>query len=164
MTKAFRITKDTTDTIRKVGERLKRAESVLKVGILKDKGGKPKRADKGQPASTTLAQVASFHEFGLGVPRRSFLHDTIEEERRQIKRALENGVELASQDLSFDYEKHLKKLGVYMKGQIQRRISSGIAPPLDERTIKRKGSATPLIDTGQLRSAIHFKVERKGAA
>src|SRR5690606_15753996 len=42
MTKAFRITKDTTDTIRKVAERLKRAESVLKVGILEDKGGKPK--------------------------------------------------------------------------------------------------------------------------
>ena len=36
---------------------------------------------------------------------------------------------------------------------------AGIAPPLKPATIARKGSSTPLINTGQLRSAITWRVE-----
>ena len=51
-------------------------------------------------------------------------------------------------------------LGQKYVGQIQARISAGIPPPLAESTIARKGSSVPLIDTGQLRSAVTYEVRR----
>jgi len=53
----------------------------------------------------------------------------------------------------------LTRFGLRYVGLIQQRISSGIAPPNSPVTVARKGSATPLIDTGQLRSSIRSKVE-----
>jgi hypothetical protein len=46
-------------------------------------------------------------------------------------------------------------------GWMKARIAEGIPPPLAEATIARKGGGktTPLINTGQLRNSIGYKVE-----
>jgi hypothetical protein len=36
----------------------------------------------------TVAQVASYHEFGLGVPRRSFIRDYVDQDAEQIRQRL----------------------------------------------------------------------------
>ena len=56
----------------------------------------------------------------------------------------------------------LELLGQQCVGQIQERISEGIDPPNAPSTIRQKGSSTPLIDTGALRSAVNYRVNPGG--
>lgn len=122
-----------------------------------------------QGTSLTVAQLATIHEFGkvihhpkLGrdtvIPERSFLRATVDQYRDAIARRqvlLTQGYVLGKFDLSGAME----LLGQYVVGLIKQRIANGIAPPNSPWTIARKGSSKPLIDTGQLRNSITYKVE-----
>jgi hypothetical protein len=106
----------------------------------------------------TVAEVAEINEFGLGVPRRSFITDwadeyqaTHESNLRKMGTALVKG-RIAS------VEQGLAQLAVLYVGLIQTRISAGIGEPNAESTVKRKGSSRQLVRYGQLRSAIRGKV------
>ena len=107
----------------------------------------------------SLLEVAVVHEFGGGrVPQRSFIRATIDARRSDIEAELANlarGV-VGGQ---IDARQALELLGAKVAGWCQARIASGIAPALKAATIKRKGSSKPLINTGQLRSAITWRVE-----
>ncbi len=127
---------------------------VLKVGILSEDGAK----EHGE--GLTVAEVGAFHEFGLGNnPERSFIRGWVDENqqkattflREQCEKSVKSGqgIELA-----------LERLGLYCQSGIQQRMSDGIPPPLTKQTIARKGSSTPLIDTGQLRSSISYSVDK----
>lgn len=52
----------------------------------------------------------------------------------------------------------LDRFGLWAVGEIQQRIADGIPPPNAQSTVDRKGSSTPLIETGQLRASIKHKV------
>lgn len=125
----------------------------LRVGILEEKGSEKA---EGSP-DVTVADVATFNEFGLGVPERSFIRrwydDQLEENKRKF-RALQARVLRGeiTQELAF------KQLGLVFVGDIQKRISGGIPPENAESTVERKGSSVPLIDKGQLRSSVSFEV------
>ena len=54
----------------------------------------------------------------------------------------------------------LEQFGAWSKGEIQARIARGVPPPNAASTVKRKGSSTPLIDTGILRSSIDYEVRK----
>lgn len=133
----------------------------LTVGIHEADGAEAKDGDDGGDA--TLIDVAIVHEFGYeegGIPRRSFIRDWVDEsaaehaeQERKIARAVVAG--------KLDVEQGLKRLGVLRQAEVQKRISEGIEPPLAQATIDRKGSSTPLINTGQLRGAISHKVTVK---
>lgn len=119
-----------------------------------------KDAEKQHPgAKMTIAQLAEIHELGLGVPERSFLRAWLE--------ANEAGVEADMRQATkkillgkLTPEQAAKLLGARWVGQLQVWIAAGnVQPPLAESTKARKGSDVPLIDTGQLRSAISFLVE-----
>lgn len=106
----------------------------------------------------TLSALASIHEFGLGVPQRSFLRGTVDEYRGAIQqRAALLGRAVALGLLTTQIA--LELLGEYVVGLIKQRIADGIMPPLAESTIRRKGSSTPLIDGGHLRGAITHRIE-----
>ena len=59
---------------------------------------------------------------------------------------------------SFDVA--LGRIGLKIRDEIKERIRSGIEPGLAEATKDRKGSSTPLIDTGQLISSITWELRR----
>lgn len=111
---------------------------------------------------TSVVDVASWHEFGKGHnPQRSFIRAWFDENsaanknfvRQQAKQQLQGRQTM---------QRSLELLGLRAVGGMQKRIASGrIKPPLSEATIRRKGSSVPLVDTGQLRSSIASKVERK---
>ena len=105
----------------------------------------------------TVAQVAACHEFGLGVPERSFLRGWLEEEQEKVQRLLQK---VLSQIMKgeIDAETGLERAGAMFVGWIQVRIANRIDPPLAPATIKRKRSDVPLIDTGVLRSSITYRV------
>ena len=107
----------------------------------------------------SVAEVGEFHEFGTkNIPRRSFIRDWADENSDK-HRAMLRTIGQAIIQGKYSVEVGLARFGARAVGEIQRRMAAGISPPLKESTIKRKGSSVPLIDTGQLRSSIAFKVE-----
>lgn len=103
----------------------------------------------------TVGEVASQHEFGLGVPERSWLRGWFDENIDRIHEDLRKVTQKILK-LELTKEQALQLLGVKYVAEIQKRIVAGIEPPNAPSTIKAKGSSTPLIDTGQLKSAITF--------
>lgn len=132
----------------------------VKVGVLQDRAGEAKRArDESDVEGLTILEVATAHEFGTDtIPARSFIRGTVDE---QIAEISETQRKLAIAVLSGKLEigRALAQLGANVEGRIKKRIARGINPPLDARTIARKGSSKPLVDTGQLRSSITWEVE-----
>lgn len=130
--------------------------ATVRVGIQGQKAEEAKTNGKG----LTVADVGSFHEFGLGNnPRRSFIADFVDENIGRLETRL---VRLCKKIVSgkMDLVTALNQFGVAAQGEIQERIARGIPPPLAEATLKKKGEAksTPLIDTGQLRSSVTYEV------
>lgn len=126
----------------------------VEVGVLGDAAAETHRGAQ----SVTLADVASWNEFGLGhVPERSFLRAWFDgatrENRATLKRAAEH-VTARRMELA----RALELCGVKFQAEVQKRISQGVPPPNAPVTIERKGSAIPLIDKGQLVQGITFRV------
>lgn len=131
------------------------AGRVVRVGVLDDA---PKREGDGGTGSQSLLEVAAQHEFGAGrIPQRSFIRGTVEAKGAEIA---DLQVSLAGRVLKgkLDPDQALEQLGAKVVGMVQTRIAAGIAPALHPDTIEKKGSSTPLIDTGQLRSSITYRV------
>jgi hypothetical protein len=123
----------------------------LSVGI---QGRQATEAHK-QTEGLTVAALGAIHEFGLGVPERSWLRAWFDENQGEIAEDLRKagrGILLGR----FTRERILEILGLKYAGQIQARIASNIPPALAPSTVARKGSSVALIDTGQLRSAITY--------
>jgi len=126
----------------------------LSVGIHAKDG--QKTYPVGSPLS--VLQIAVIHEFGLGVPERSFIRAYFtENEPRLLKMVSAVAKEVAKG--TYSEKVGLERLGQQIVAEIQVRISQRIPPPLAQSTIDRKGSDVPLIDTGQLRSSITYKVD-----
>lgn len=106
----------------------------------------------------TVGDIATWNEFGTRtIPARSFIRAFVDEKQDEI-RATAKGLLLQVVRGKLTKEQALDQLGLWLQGQIQRRMAEGIPPPNAEATIEKKGSSTPLIDTGALRSAVTFKV------
>lgn len=129
-------------------------DNVLTVGIHEAEGSEEKETSDGEAEPATLAEIASFHEFGLGVPRRSFIADWADENRAAHEAQLRAVARAVVKGTVPSVEVGLARLGSLFVGQVQKRIADGIDPPLEESTVKAKGSSKPLISTGQLRTAI----------
>lgn len=146
----------------------------VRVGVLDDGAKRDKRpraaqskkarvrakaAAQSRAQRLSLLEVAAVHEFGAGhVPARSFIRATIDEKRSEIER-LQEQLAVKVVEGKITPEDALGLVGAKVAAWCQARIAAGIAPPLKPATIARKGSSTPLINTGQLRSAITWRVE-----
>ena len=130
--------------------------------------------ERGQGEPVTTAQIGSFHEFGTldryedsspaggggqGVPQRSFLRSTMDDNRTKYSGMISKVVGRAI-DGSMSIDRGLGLVGAKASADVQRKIQSNIPPPLTQTTIDRKKSSTALIDTGQLVQAISWQVSR----
>ena len=149
---------------------MRRLKKDLQVGVIGSKAAKPHGAKaakrpKGEepesetaPAPTiTTADIALWHELGLGVPQRSWLRAWFDGNTRKLIRKAQESFKKKGVNA-----KGLNLLGLWIVGEIQQRIADGIRPSNAESTIARKGSSKPLIDTGQFRTSItHRLVDRE---
>ncbi len=127
------------------------------VGVFAEVGALPHTGADG----LTVAGVAAVHEFGTAdgrIPERSFLRATFDANNSRYagmaKRIAARVVD------GEDPEGLLTALGLTIAGDVQERIAAGIEPTLAPATVARKGSSTPLIDTGRLRQSISSRVRR----
>lgn len=130
----------------------------VKVGVLGE-------AVHDGPKPISMVELAAVHEFGspsIGVPERSFIRAGLKDDRDGMVRLLNDAARgIVAGTMSV--ETGLGRLGLWAQNAIKRKITGGdIPPPLKPRTIARKGSSKPLVDTGQLVNSITFEVVMAG--
>ncbi|MBZ7262482.1 hypothetical protein FMK81_13295 [Klebsiella oxytoca] len=113
--------------------------------------------DEGAP----IVVIGAVQEFGSAdgrVPERSFLRVPLYQNIDNIKKGF---AALTSQVTRGEISafQMLDQIGARAVGYCVEAIEGGIEPANAESTIRRKGSSTPLIDTGILKSKITHIVE-----
>jgi len=136
----------------------------VKVGVLENAG----QHDSQDHADTTVALIASVHEFGSesrGIPERSFIRSTMNEKEGFLNE-LTNGMVDELYRGNTTVEKMIGVLGLQIQRLIKLKIQSNIAPALKDSTVKKKGSekgkSTALINTSQLIKSIQYEVVMDG--
>ncbi|WP_448510324.1 hypothetical protein [Immundisolibacter sp.] len=131
------------------------SQSFVTIGVHEKEGSSNKKNSDGQ---LKVIDVATFHEFGTTtIPERSFIRANDKENFQKYK----NMIREIKDKIIFEnmtIKQGLGLLGEQIRADIQAKIRSGIAPELEESTIRRKGSSIPLIDTGQLINSIIYKI------
>lgn len=110
-----------------------------------------------------LVDIAMFNELGtVHIPSRPFLRDSVDANGEQIN----NFLQCMKKELlrGRTAEDVLKKIGVFQKGLVQGQIVKGDFAPNSEETIRRKGSDTPLVDTGRMRQSVNYVIQQKGGS
>lgn len=137
---------------------------VARVGIL---GEKASRSDT--DSGLNNAEIGFIQMFGSvtnNIPPRDFLMLPLQHEKKEFVKAV-SGPTIQAALAGKNYKKIFQLLGLKAEEFIQRAFETGGFgqwPANSPRTIAAKGSARPLIDTGQLRRAITSEVVKKGAA
>ena len=111
---------------------------------------------KGAPGATGVTKPHS-----ITIPARSFLRATVDENIDALSSLIAKQIDQIS-DGKQTGQGAAELIGIYMQGLVQKRISDGIAPANKAATIRRKGSSKPLVDTGELKASIVWKVTKKG--
>lgn len=104
---------------------------------------------------TYVAQVARIQEYGsIKIPPRPFF-------RNAIDNNMQKWLDFLGRDLvnTNNAETSYNRLGEVVRGDIVESITQLDTPPNAPKTIARKGSSNPLIDTGFLRANVTFKVD-----
>ncbi|EMX0849892.1 hypothetical protein AAF302_001116 [Pluralibacter gergoviae] len=118
-------------------------------------------AGSGDHDGIPLVVIGAVQEFGSAdghIPERSFLRVPIRQNQDNLRKAFATlAKKVASGELSSF--QMLSQIGARAVGYCQEAISEGIAPANAPSTVERKGSSTPLIDTGALRQAITYVVD-----
>lgn len=111
---------------------------------------------------TPIATVAAVNEFGSperNIPERPFLVPVIRDNSpTYAKLNAKNLKAISHGDMNVDQA--LGQLGELAVGHVKINIVSGTFTPLKPATIKRKGSSKPLIDTGSMRQAVAWEIEK----
>lgn len=133
-----------------------RNASYVRVGVIGAKG------DEMHKGGLSNSELASIHEYGSSdgrIPQRSFIRSTFDANRDQYVEQMRTMV-AAIFDGKMTVDRALSTIGARIVNDIKRRITSGdgIPPPNAPSTIKRKGSARTLIDTGRMLAAITWEV------
>ncbi|MGP2977758.1 hypothetical protein ACTVLL_11495 [Serratia nevei] len=139
-----------------------------KLKQIQDRVTSKKRVLVGLPAGSgnyeegaPIVVIGAVQEFGSAdgrVPERSFLRVPLRQNQDNIKKgfaALSRKV-VKGEISAFQM---LDQMGARAVGYCQEAIETGISPANAPSTIKRKGSATPLIDKGILKNKITHVVE-----
>lgn len=108
-----------------------------------------------------MKEYAVFNEYGTSkIPARPFFRtSTKDNDSRSIIQSRVN--DEVSKVLHGDIQPStaFERIGLFVKGRIQRSTTSGNWVSNSEATIRKKGSNKPLVDTGTLVNSIDYEVE-----
>jgi hypothetical protein len=154
------------------------SKRAVKVGIVESEGkknekkrvrvigknGKPLKNRKAVESTETptIAEVAAWNEYGVPdrIPRRSFIRGWTDNKAEHIK-ATTDAIFKKVADGKWDADDAVKRLGEFAQDGIKSFIRTGDFRPNADRTIERKKSSKPLIDTGTMRNSVRYEVVRK---
>lgn len=116
---------------------------------------------EGPASPPTIVEIAAWHEFGTTddgghLPSRSWLRRWFEERPQEIQ-GFARRVARGLLEKKLTNKQALAAVGAWAVGDMKKRITKGIDPPLAESTLRRKkGKTTPLIDKGIFLGSIQF--------
>ena len=109
-----------------------------------------------------LAEVAAAHEYGMGVPQRSFFAAALPEMERAAVTILRRRLDPLRPELS---PRVANEIGAALRDILQQSIDATDTPPLSPETVRqRRGALTILVDTGAMRAAATWRVSYGAAA
>lgn len=106
----------------------------------------------------TVASVARYNEFGLGVPRRSFMRPAVHNNRQILVDRLRSEYKKAFKDNGNTMDV-LSIFGQLVQGLVQNQIINTNYPPNAPSTIKKKGFNAPLRDTRLMLHSVRHQEE-----
>ena len=134
-----------------------------KLGVLSDKNVRTEEG--GEATNAYLGLIHEFGSFAKNIPPRSWLRMPIERKAKDISNfILKSKKEITEALVEGDAELFYEKLGIAGEAVIQEAFDSngfGQWKANSARTIKSKGSSSPLIDTGELRGSVMSKVVKR---
>jgi hypothetical protein len=132
-------------------------------------------ADQKYENGATIGEVAIYQEFGtIHIPARSFVRRTFFEDQKRISKAAVKAFAKATGTISRRKLTDSQAQGLIDKalGEVAKEAADAMVEKIDTarnwakpnapRTIAKKGFDLPLIDTGQMRRAVTWRVERGG--
>lgn len=126
----------------------------VQVGIVEGAGN--------HSSGISMAELAAIHLFGApskNIPARDFLRAPLEAAKSEQIR-ITTMVAKSITHTGMSIEKGLDVIGIWGEATIKAAMRSGdIKPSNAPSTVARKGSSTPLVDTGELHDAISHKVK-----
>jgi hypothetical protein len=146
-------TKDPKEIVKQIQKRLKQiSEKRLQIGIPKT----IREEDQKEGAEVFTADIAHINNFGSktrNIPARPFGTTTIPRYKEQLNKFTKEQLKLTLEgrqtaDRSFD------RIGAVAAGFMRKNLTDGGWQANSEKTIRIKGSSTPLIDFGHMRNAI----------
>lgn len=141
------------------------ATSVVKVGILEKDAERTHEDNK----EATIGEIASVHEYGfmgkdkngrkMNIPERSFIRSSFDTHSDDVAK---DGEKAIHQVVALETSPNaaLDAIGMQSVSYIEQYMRKMTDPPLKKATIKAKGSSELLKDTGNLREAIDYEIER----
>lgn len=112
----------------------------------------------------TIATIAAVNNFGTAdgkIPVRPFLEPAIIKGAPQYQRLAEVMIpKVLSGEMTM--QTLLEQMGNLAEGHVKQEITDLDTPPNAQSTIDRKGSSSPLIDTGALRQSIRYVIDDSG--
>lgn len=107
-----------------------------------------------------LCDVAAWNELGTStIPSRPFLANSVDNHTAEINAFCKNAMKQITQ--GGDAEAVLNQVGTFHVKNVQKEIGGSGYAPNAPSTIRKKGSSTPLIDTGRMRQSVHHFIEEK---
>lgn len=149
---------------------IKRVEKVIKaIGNLRIEVGYFNTAK--YPDGTPVAYVAAIQEWGYaagGIPPRATIRPTIAEKQSEWGRQIA-GATSGAIDGNVNIRKAYEAIGAMAAGDIGKKITQIMSPPLKSSTIRARQSrkktpgvsAKPLVDTGLMLQSVTHKVTNK---
>lgn len=149
-----------TKAIEKVMIKINTMEVV--VGITKESATKAIYTNEDGSEGVSVLEVGAAHEYGIGVPERSFLRATWINKEKEINKIKKN-IFLKMVDLSLSVEDGFDLLGVALSDFSKEAFNDGGFgewQPLSAETIALKKSSKILWTSGTLRSSISYETRK----
>lgn len=125
------------------------------------KVGYPEGVDADGREMSDNAQIASYHEYGLGVPMRATMGPSFDKNLSKVKRLINREYNNVINGRSTPIQ-GIGKVGEFSTNQLKKEIRNLKEPPNTPATIAKKGSSNPLIDTSQMVNAVnHMEFKRE---
>ena len=125
--------------------------------------GIPQETDDREDSEIGNAALLMLHTVGSpvqGIPPRPTIQPTIEKHESFIRKSLFTAMEEYTKTGS---DAKRRALGIYVSSQVKEFIndpSNGLTPN-SPRTIQRKNSSLPLVDTGEMRNSITYVIRKR---
>lgn len=119
-----------------------------------------KYLSKGRFVKKSKANYSESFTGKLTIPARPFLSDAFDSYNKDWNNKALSQVGLVI-DGKKDTQTALSTIGNVMERDIKKQIASGDFTPNSPATVRQKGSARPLIDTGRMRQSIRYIVRKR---